>query len=291
LQDVMALVYSRPDVARRQIVLAAAHQFKEGDVQHWWHPPSGRGVRTRISDDLVWLPFVTSFYINVTATRPCWTKSFPSSNSRNSNPEEHEELHATGGQRRVRTDLRTLRASARSQSRVGKHGLPLMGRRLERRHESRRHKGKGESVWLGWFLYMTLAAFTPHVEARKNAAAIVIASISTTCKSARRKGWDGDWYRRAYFDDGTPLGSARNEECRIDSIAQSWSVISGASDPYRMGRAMAAVEEYLIRRGDGLVILSRRRSTKAVSIRVTSRVTFRVCARTAGSTLTPRSGP
>ena len=141
---------------------------------------------------------------------------------------------------------------------VGQHGLPLMGAGDWNDGMNRVGiSGKGESVWLGWFLYTTLATFTPHVDAHKEKARSdrYREHLENLRKSLEEKAWDGDWYRRAYFDDGTPLGSARNEECRIDSIAQSWAVISGASDPYRMGRAMAAVEEYLIRRGDGLVIL------------------------------------
>jgi cyclic beta-1,2-glucan synthetase len=141
---------------------------------------------------------------------------------------------------------------------VGEHGLPLMGGGDWNDGMNRvGHGGKGESVWLGWFLYTALSMFTPHVESREEnkRATQYREHLDHLKKALEEKAWDGDWYRRAYFDDGTPLGSARNEECRIDSIAQSWSVISGASDPFRMGRAMAAIEEFLIRRGDGLVIL------------------------------------
>ena len=258
LQDVMALVYSRPAVARKQIVLAAAHQFKEGDVQHWWHPPSGRGVRTKISDDLVWLPFVTSFYINVTGDESVLEEVVPFLEQRLLEPDELESYM----QPEVSEESATIyehcaRALDRSLA-VGKHGLPLMGGGDWNDGMNRvGHLGKGESVWLGWFLYTTLGAFAPHVDGRKQKVRSnrYRKHLENLKKALEDKAWDGDWYRRAYFDDGTPLGSARNEECRIDSIAQSWSVISGASDPYRMGRAMAAVEEYLIRRGDGLVIL------------------------------------
>ena len=259
LQDVMALVYSRPDIARQQIVLASAHQFKEGDVQHWWHPPSGRGVRTRISDDLVWLPFVTAFYINVTGDASVLEEVVPFLEQPELKPEEHESYTQPAvAEESAPIYEHCARALDRSLA-VGEHGLPLMGGGDWNDGMNRvGQDGKGESVWLGWFLYTTLAVFTPHVEARKQQRMRLNRyrkHLDNLRKALEEKAWDGDWYRRAYFDDGTPLGSARNEECRIDSIAQSWSVISGASDPYRMGRAMAAVEEYLIRRGDGLVIL------------------------------------
>ena len=258
LQDVMALVYSNPAVARRQIVLASGHQFKEGDVQHWWHPPSGRGVRTRISDDLVFLPFVTAFYVKVTGDASVLEEIVPFIDQPLLTADQHETyMQPAVSDESASVFEHCSRALDRSLA-VGKHGLPLMGGGDWNDGMNRvGHQGKGESVWLGWFLYMTLGAFLPHVEARKQRVRVnrYRKHLEHLRKALEEKAWDGDWYRRAYFDDGTPLGSARNEECRIDSIAQSWSVISGASDPYRMGRAMAAVEEYLIRRGDGLVIL------------------------------------
>jgi cyclic beta-1,2-glucan synthetase len=258
LQDVMALVYSAPEVARKQILIAAAHQFKEGDVQHWWHPPTNRGVRTRISDDLLWLPFVASFYAEVTADNSIFDEVVQFLEQPVLTPDQHDVyLQPSISSESANIFEHCARAIDRSLG-VGAHGLPLMGTGDWNDGMNRvGQDGKGESIWLGWFLYATLIRFLPHCESRNETVRFErYRKHSETLKeSLQENGWDGDWYRRAYFDDGTPLGSAQNEECRIDSIAQSWSVISGASDSYRMERAMAAVEEYLIRRGDGLVIL------------------------------------
>jgi cyclic beta-1,2-glucan synthetase len=258
LQDVMALVYSSPAVAKEQILLASSHQFKEGDVQHWWHPPSGRGVRTRFSDDLLWLPFVTAFYANVTGDFSILDEVVPFIEQPLLKPEEQElYMQPAVSQESAPVFEHCIRALDRSLA-VGEHGLPLMGSGDWNDGMSRvGHLGKGESVWVGWFLYTTLAAFAPFCDQRSDAkhAETYRNHLEKLKQALAEKGWDGDWYRRAYFDDGTPLGSVQNDECRIDSIVQSWSVISGAAESYRAVRAMAAVEEYLIRRGDGLVIL------------------------------------
>ena len=258
LQDVMALTVAARDITREQLCRAAARQFLEGDVQHWWHPPSGRGVRTRISDDRVWLPFATAHYIAVTGDTTVLDEQIPFIEGAVL-PDDSLEAYfePTVSAQRASLFEHCARALDRSLA-VGGHGLPLIGTGDWNDGMNRvGAKGRGESIWLGWFLYTTLAEWAPIAEARGEAerGRVWRQHRHALGRALETSGWDGDWYRRAYFDDGAPLGSAENAECRIDSIAQSWAVLSGAADPHRAARAMNAVEEYLVHREQAIVLL------------------------------------
>jgi cyclic beta-1,2-glucan synthetase len=258
LQDCMAFVYSEPQITRAHLIRAAGRQFVEGDVQHWWHEPTGRGVRTRFSDDLAWLPFVADHYVHTTGDTDVWNATAPYLSMRTLLPHEAEayDLPTDSGERGTLYDhcIRALDRACTS----GAHGLPLMGSGDWNDGMNRVGiDGQGESVWLAWFLVATLRRFAVHADARDDSATAdrYRTRADEYAAAVERFAWDGQWYRRAYFDDGSPLGTATDEECQIDAIAQSWAVISGAGDPARATVAMHAVSERLVRDDARLVLL------------------------------------
>ena len=258
LQDAMAVIDVLPDIARNQILLHASHQFIEGDVQHWWHPGSNKGIRTRFSDDLLWLPYVTVNYINRTGDMQILEErvEFLEDEPLREGEDEKYKIPSVSD---VSSSLydHCVRAIERA-LKFGHHGIPLMGSGDWNDGMSTvGNKGKGESVWLGWFLYDILMNFAELCRLRRdfNKADRYINIAKEIAKAQEENAWDGNWYRRAYFDNGAALGSAENTECKIDSIAQSWSVISGAANPDRAREAMQAVEQYLVKYDEGIIKL------------------------------------
>jgi len=246
-----------PEIAREQILLHAKHQFTQGDVQHWWHAPQEKGIRTRCSDDLLWLPYVTAEYIRLTGDEDILEEQVTFLEEAPLMENESERY----GKSNVSLDtaslyehcLRAVDASLK----FGKHGLPLMGTGdWNDGMNTVGDKGFGESVWLGWFLVAVLKMIAPICTKRGDSErAEKYNEIRNKVTQAIENAWDGNWYRRAYFDNGQILGSEKNIECKIDSIAQTWSVISGEGEPRRSMQAMNSLEEYLINREEGIIKL------------------------------------
>ncbi|HWQ79900.1 MAG TPA: glucoamylase family protein [Anaerovoracaceae bacterium] len=258
LQDSLSVMAIRPEIAKNQIIRHARHQFLQGDVLHWWHEPAGKGTRTRFSDDYLWLPYVTAEYIGTTGDIELLNMEAPFLEDELLKKFEDERYCQPRVTKETASIYEHCIRSIEYGLRFGERGLPLMGGGdWNDGMNTVGNGGKGESVWLGWFLCATLQKFIPicRIMGEQERAERYLGVIDAVAEAIEKNAWDGNWYKRAFFDNGAPLGSVNNKECKIDSLAQSWAVISGKGDPARVKKALNSLEDYLVMRDAGLIKL------------------------------------